>query len=177
MRSRAPQVVVMGVAGAGKSTVARLLAERLGVESADADDFHSPANVAKMAAGEPLDEDDRAPWLRAVSTWLHEQSLTGHSAVIACSSLRRAHRDVLRDAAGDVWFLHLHGAPELLSRRLRLRSGHFMPPELLGSQLAALEPLGRDEDGMSVDVSAEPAVLAERAARALRLREAAARTD
>lgn len=149
-------IVVMGVAGSGKTTVARLLAERIGVEYAEADQFHSEANIAKMTAGTPLTDEDRAPWLAAIRDWLSEEADAGRTAVVTCSALKRSYRDVLRAARGRVRFLHLHGSPELLSERMTGRSGHFMPTSLLPSQLATLEPLSDDEDGLTADVAAPP---------------------
>ncbi|WTM18047.1 gluconokinase [Isoptericola halotolerans] len=146
----------MGVAGSGKTTVARLLAERIGVEYAEADQFHSEANIAKMGAGTPLTDEDRAPWLAAIRDWLSAEADAGRPAVVTCSALKRTYRDVLRAARGQVWFLHLDGAPELLAERMTGRSGHFMPTSLLPSQLATLEPLADDEDGLTVDVAAPP---------------------
>jgi carbohydrate kinase (thermoresistant glucokinase family) len=138
------RIVVMGVSAAGKSSVGRALAHELGLEFVDADDLHSPANVAKMAAGVPLDDDDRRPWLDAVGARLS----TAHAGiVIACSALRRAYRDRIRTTAPETVFVHLTGTPELLAERAAARSGHFMPPALLASQLAILEPLGSDEVG------------------------------
>ena len=144
-----PLVVVMGVSGSGKSTVGAALARRLGVPFEDGDDLHPPENVAKMAAGHPLDDDDRRPWLDAVGTWL-----AGHPAggVVACSALRRAYRDRLRGHAPGVRFLLLTGSPEVIARRQADRPGHFMPASLLRSQLATLEPLRPDEAGVALDV-------------------------
>ncbi|WP_084729752.1 gluconokinase [Streptacidiphilus neutrinimicus] len=151
---RPPRVVVMGVSGVGKTTVARLLAERLGVPLGDADDLHPPANIAKMAAGIPLDDADRRPWLEAIGRWLRERDGTG--GVVACSALKRGHRDILRSACPAVVFLHLTAGRDLLARRIGGRRGHFMPASLLGSQLAELEPLGPDERGATLDAAAEP---------------------
>ncbi|WP_344104811.1 gluconokinase [Myceligenerans crystallogenes] len=146
----------MGVAGSGKSTVAELLAERLGAEYADADAFHPPENVAKMAGGIPLDDDDRAPWLAIVRDWMADHGTRrGADVVVACSALRRAYRDVLRDAGGVV-FVHLTGSAELLGARIAARPGHFMKPDMLASQLATLEPLAPGEPGFTVDITPGP---------------------
>jgi gluconokinase len=142
-------VVVMGVTGSGKSTVGTVLAERMGVPFADADDFHSPDNVAKMRAGVALDDHDRFPWLRTIGKWLAEHRDAG--AVVTCSALKRVYRDILRDAAPDVTFLHLDGDKEVARQRVAGRAGHFMPESLVDSQYAALEPLGADERGIVVD--------------------------
>jgi gluconokinase len=141
-------VVVMGVSGSGKSTVGAALAKRLRVPFVDADTLHPQANVAKMAAGEPLNDDDRYPWLEKVGEWL-----AGHrdGGVVSCSALKRNYRDRLRMRCPRVEFLHLSGSPELIGGRLAARSGHFMPPALLRSQFDALEPLGADEAGATVD--------------------------
>jgi gluconokinase len=141
-------IVVMGVSGSGKSTVGSALAQRLGVPFLDADALHPPANVAKMTAGEPLDDDDRYPWLENVGGWL-----AGHPAgVVSCSALKRKYRDQLRSHCPRVEFLHLDGSPEMIGRRLAARSGHFMPAALLRSQFETLEPLDVDESGVTVDV-------------------------
>lgn len=143
-----PPIVVMGVSGSGKSTVGAALAQRLRVPYADADDFHPPANVAKMTAGHPLDDDDRWPWLEAIGAWL-----VAHDAgVITCSALKRSYRDVLREHRPDVLFVHLHGDREVITRRQATRPGHFMPASLLDSQFATLEPLAADELGFVVDI-------------------------
>ena len=139
----------MGVSGSGKSTVGAALATRLDVPFEDGDDLHPPENVAKMARGEPLDDADRRPWLDRVGGWLAENSDGG---VIACSALRRSYRDRLREHCPGVDFLHLDGDAELLARRQAGRSGHFMPPSLLSTQLRTLEPLAPDELGVVVDV-------------------------
>lgn len=153
----------MGVSGVGKSTVARLLAERLGVPWADADDLHPAANIAKMAAGIPLQDADRWPWLAAVGGWLRAGVATGTGGVVSCSALRRSYRDALRPHSPGVFFLHLTGARELLGERVGRRVGHFMPPALLASQFATLEPLGLDERGAVLDVTPPPALLVEEA--------------
>lgn len=163
--------VVMGVAGSGKTTVAALLAGRLGASFAEGDDFHSPANVAKMAAGHPLDDDDRWPWLQGIRDWFAKELAAGRSAVVPCSALRRSYRDLLETAGngpagtasadgasaiGTVQFVHLTGSYELLRTRIQGRAGHFMKPEMLDSQLAALEPLADDEPGFAVDITPRP---------------------
>lgn len=150
-----PLLVVMGVSGSGKSTVGAALAQRLGVPFADADDFHPPASIAKMAAGTPLDDDDRAPWLDAIGAWLAGQDDPGRKrpgGVMSCSALRRAYRDRLRAHAPRVGFVHLHGSREVIARRQASRVGHFMPAALLDSQFALLEPLEPDEPGIVVEV-------------------------
>jgi carbohydrate kinase (thermoresistant glucokinase family) len=146
-----PRVVVMGVSGSGKSTIGALIAEALGVPFLDADSLHPRSNIEKMAAGHPLDDEDRWPWLAVVGRRLASAGEAG--AVIACSALRRAYREAIAAEAPDVVFVHLDGPAEVLGRRLEGRSGHFMPPSLLHSQLAALEPLGRTERGVTVDIS------------------------
>ncbi len=152
---RRPLVVVMGVSGSGKSTVGELLAERLGVPYAEADAFHPPANVEKMSAGTPLDDEDRRPWLDAIAAWLAEHASTG-GGVVSCSALRRRYRDRLRESGAPLFFLHLEGSEELIAQRLADRKGHFMPRSLLRSQFATLEPLEPDEDGAAVPVGGTP---------------------
>ncbi|HEY3338734.1 MAG TPA: gluconokinase [Propionicimonas sp.] len=146
-------VVVMGVSGTGKSTVAKALQERLGWPFAEGDDLHPAANVAKMAAGIPLEDADRWPWLDAIAAWTSAQDAEGHSTIVTCSALHRAYRDRLRDAAAGTVFVHLVGSPELLAERMDGRKGHFMPSSLLASQLETLEPLDADEPGVVVDVA------------------------
>ena len=150
MADTPPLVVVMGVSGSGKSTVGAALAQRLRVPFADADDFHPPANIAKMSAGQPLDDEDRLPWLDAIGAWLDEHRERG--GVISCSALKRAYRDRLRQHAPDVELLHLHGEREVIARRQASRPGHFMPASLLDSQFRTLEPLAADERGVVLDV-------------------------
>lgn len=159
MPSSPPLLVVMGVSGAGKSTIAALLAQRLDVPFVDADDLHPLTNVDKMAAGVPLTDDDRWPWLATVGDALAAASATG--LVIACSALRLAYRDAIRDRAPEARFVLLHGSRELLLGRLAQREGHFMPVSLLDSQLATLEPLAEAEAGVVVDVDAEPEMIVE----------------
>lgn len=146
----APLVVAAGVSGSGKSSVGLALAERLGVPYEDGDDLHPDANVAKMRRGEPLDDDDRRPWLDAIGRWLVEHADGG--GVIACSALRRTYRDQLRGHAADVDILLLHGDQELIRERQASRGQHFMPPSLLQSQFATLEPLEPDERGLTIDI-------------------------
>ncbi|BBZ75910.1 gluconokinase [Mycolicibacterium anyangense] len=142
-------IVVMGVSGSGKSTVGAALAQRLRVPFADADDFHPPANIAKMTAGHPLDDRDRYPWLETIGRWL-----AGHpdGGVMSCSALKRSYREQLRRHCPDVRFLHLTGSPEVIARRQASRPGHFMPASLLASQFDTLEPLGDDEHGTAIDI-------------------------
>lgn len=169
-------VVVMGVAGTGKTTIGPLLAARLGVPYAEGDDFHPPANIAKMSAGTPLDDADRWPWLDAIGTWAHDRA--GLGGVASCSALKRAYRDRLRAAAPGVVFVHLVGDRALIETRMSHRQGHFMPTALLDSQFATLQPLEADEAGVGVDVSGEPEEIAEWAVAALRdLDPASARTS
>jgi len=150
MPDSSPLVVAMGVSGSGKSTVGAALAQRLRVPFADADDFHPPANIAKMTAGEALDDTDRQPWLEAIGEWLQAHRESG--GVMSCSALKRKYRDQLRQHTADVEFLHLHGTREVIARRQASRPGHFMPASLLDSQFAILEPLEPDERGQLVDV-------------------------
>lgn len=168
-RRDVPHLVVMGVAGSGKTTLATLLRERLGWPYAEADEFHPPANIAKMTAGRPLDDDDRRPWLAAIRDWLSAQTRAGHSSIVTCSALKRTYRDVLRSADGNVRFVHLTAPAELLQRRMSGRSGHFMPTTLLPSQLATLEPLAEEEQGVTVVVDVPPDAVADRTIRALGL--------
>ncbi|SMF51892.1 gluconokinase [Cellulosimicrobium cellulans J34] len=159
---RTPQhLVVMGVAGSGKTTVATLLARHLGTEYAEADQFHPQANIDKMSAGTPLTDEDRWPWLEAIRDWLSAEADAGRSGVVTCSALKRSYRDLLRTADGSVCFVHLDGSRELLGERMEHRSGHFMPTSLLPSQLATLEPLADDEPGFTLDVASTPEQIVE----------------
>ncbi len=141
-------LVVMGVSGSGKSTLALELASRLGLPMAEADEFHPPENIAKMSEQIPLTDEDRWPWLHALRDWMTRQARDGTGSIITCSALRRSYRDVLRQARGQVLFLHVTVDTPRLTDRLEHRSGHFMPPSLLESQLATLETLDPDEDGV-----------------------------
>jgi carbohydrate kinase (thermoresistant glucokinase family) len=146
-------VVVMGVSGSGKTSVARLVAEALGADMVDADDLHPEENVAKMAAGTALTDDDRWPWLDRVTAAMREGSAAGRDVVVACSALRRGYRDVLRTGADGVVFVLLDVPREDLDGRLRQRKGHFMPATLLDSQLSTLEPFSPGDEGLVVDAS------------------------
>lgn len=153
----APAVlVVMGVSGSGKTTVGALLAQRLGWEFADGDDFHPPANVEKMHGGIPLTDADRWPWLRAIAAWIDQTRRAGGHGVVACSALKRRYRDILLDGSPAVRLIYLRGEPELIGSRLAARHGHFMPESLLLSQYQALEEPGRDEDPITVEVAGRP---------------------
>ncbi|MGW0287962.1 gluconokinase [Streptomyces sp. NPDC003236] len=163
---RTPQVVVvMGVAGTGKTTIGPLLAARLGVPYAEGDDFHPRANIEKMTAGVPLEDADRWPWLEAIGHWAHGRS--GLGGVVSSSALKRSYRDRLRSVAPGVVFLHLTGDRELIEDRMSHRQGHFMPTALLDSQFATLQPLETDEAGVAVDVAGSPEEITARAVRAL----------
>ena len=146
-----PVLVLMGVSGSGKSSVAGLLAGKLGWDLAEGDDMHPAANIAKMAAGHPLDDADRWPWLARVAEWIRARTANGRPGIVTCSGLKRSYRDELRGPS--VVFVHLAGSRELIARRLAARQGHFMPATLLDSQFAALEPLGPDEQAITVDIT------------------------
>jgi gluconokinase len=143
-------VIVSGVSGSGKSTVGALLAGRLGWRFADGDDFHPAANVAKMSVGVPLTDEDRWPWLRAIAAWMDERITADESAVVTCSALRRAYRDLLLDGRPQARMAFLAPDREVLVRRLAARHGHFFPEELLGSQFTDLEPPQPDERVVTV---------------------------
>ncbi|MFF2008741.1 gluconokinase [Streptomyces sp. NPDC058195] len=159
-------VVVMGVAGTGKTTIGPLLAAGLGVPYAEGDDFHPAANIAKMSAGIPLDDADRWPWLDAIGRWAHSRA--GLGGVVSSSALKRSYRDRLRAGAPGALFLHLTGDRALIEARMAGRTGHFMPTALLDSQFATLQPLREDEAGVAVDVSGTPEEITQRAVAALR---------
>ena len=163
IKERCP-VVVMGVAGCGKSTIGRLLADLIGGSFLDGDALHPVQNVEKMAAGIPLTDEDREPWLRLVGERL---AAAQRPLVIACSALRRTYRDLIRVSAPDTFFVHLDDDRSLVASRLERRSGHFMPASLLESQFALLEPLATDERGTSLPNSDTPAVVAGQASRRL----------
>jgi gluconokinase len=162
-------LVVMGVSGVGKSTVAKRLAERLGWSMAEGDEYHSEENIAKMEAGIPLVDEDRMPWLRSIREWIGEQNAEGLSTVVTCSALKRSYRDLLRESPARVLFVHLSASAEVIAARLGARTGHFMPPRLLDSQFADLEPLGDDEAGITVDVADSPEHITEEVLKGLRL--------
>lgn len=148
------QIVVMGVTGTGKSTIGKLVAVDLGADLVEGDSYHPPANIEKMAAGRPLTDEDRGPWLETLAGLVATERAEGRTAVLTCSALRRSYRDILRGdiPADDVFFVHLHADFDVLDRRMRARE-HFMPPLLLQSQLDTLEPLEADEAGVLVDVA------------------------
>ncbi|MFF3446717.1 gluconokinase [Streptomyces sp. NPDC002667] len=166
--SRQPAiVVVMGVSGCGKSSTGLLLSERLGVPFLEADDLHPAANRAKMAAGRPLTEEDRRPWLAAVSLWIAEASASRTGGVVACSALKYRYRQMFRRAGARVWLLHLALDEGTALRRVARRRGHFMPAALVDSQYAELEPLRPDEPGLTVDAENSRQAIVDRAAAAL----------
>jgi len=149
-------IVVMGVSGSGKSTVAATLVDRLGWEFAEGDEFHPAANVEKMHAGHPLDDEDRGPWLRRLADWIGQRERSGGSVVVTCSALKRSYRDLLCDGHPSVWFAHVTVDASLLRERLEHRTGHYMPASLLESQLAILEPLQDDEPGAAISGAGAP---------------------
>ena len=148
------RIVIMGVSGCGKTTLGESLAASLGLPFIDADDLHPPHNVALMAAGTPLTDADRHDWLQACGAAL--QAAAGSGAVLACSALRRSYRDRLRDAAAGLRWIFLQGTAQALQARLAARRGHYMPPSLLHSQLATLEPPAVDENALTLDISDSP---------------------
>jgi gluconokinase len=160
-------IVVMGVSGAGKTTIATGIAAEMGWDFAEGDSFHPEANVKKMAAGTPLDDDDRWPWLRAIGTWIDERG--GRSAVITCSALKRAYRDLLCEGRPSVRFCELDADENVIGPRIEHRQGHYMPASLLPSQFATLEPLQPDEPGVHISVAGTPEEAVQDALRALDL--------
>ena len=168
------RMILMGVAGSGKSTVGSELATLLGVPFADGDDFHEARAIRKMAAGVPLGDADREPWLKALGEWLRRQP---SGAVVACSALRRRYRDLLRETAGDLLFLHLVVEPATVEQRVSSRVDHFMPAALIRSQFADLEELEPDEDGLQLDGARPPQELCSEVVSHLRARDACSRTS
>lgn len=164
--ARSLVILVMGVSGSGKTTVGRALADSLGWSFADADDFHPPANLKKMAAGHPLDDADRAPWLAALRAHIDDFLRRGENTVVTCSALKAAYRAQLVADPARVRLVYLHGSRELLRSRLVQRRGHFMPAGLLDSQLATLEP---PADALSLDVAPPPAELVKKIRAAFRV--------
>jgi gluconokinase len=147
-------LIVMGVSGSGKSTIANELAKRLGWAYEDGDRFHPASNVAKMSAGHPLTDEDRWPWLQAIADEIDRVGKAGEHAVIACSALKRSYRDLLVHGRNDVRIIYLKGRQELIANRLALRKNHFMPPGLLDSQFRTLEPPDVSENPVTVSIDA-----------------------
>ena len=156
------RVCVMGVSGAGKTVIGTLLADALAVAFLEGDALHPPENVQRMARGIPLTDDDRRPWLAAIAARIADARRTSAGLVVACSALKRQYRDVLRDADGDVLFVHLTGIAALIRQRMTQRVGHYMPATLLDSQLATLEVPGTDEHALTCDVADTPAAIVAR---------------
>lgn len=156
-------VVVMGVCGSGKTTVGRALAGATWAAFIEGDDLHPASNRAKMSSGQPLDDADRWPWLDAIAAEARRLATGNRNVVVSCSALRRAYRDRLRAAGGNVRFIHLTGTQDLLADRMAGRSGHFMPAGLLASQLATLEDPEPDEHAAVLDIASEPAILVQQA--------------
>jgi carbohydrate kinase (thermoresistant glucokinase family) len=159
-------IVVMGVSGAGKSTVGRLIATRLDCPFRDADSFHPAANIEKMSRGEPLTDADRWPWLQAIAAWIAGHRAAGTTGVCTCSALKRVYRDIVTDGQrADVRLIYLKGAFDLIAARLAARTDHFMPPALLKSQFDALEEPRVDERAITVAIDAAPEAIADRVVR------------
>lgn len=164
-------IIVMGPSGVGKTTVAEGMAKELGWTFAEADEFHSKANIQKMSDGIPLDDDDRAPWLASIRDWISQQAEAGRDSVLTCSALKRRYRDTLREADARVVFLEIVIDQKVVAERLAKRKGHYMPASLLASQYEALEDLGTNEDGIKISGEADPQTViadAVEAARGLR---------
>jgi gluconokinase len=160
-------IVVMGVAGSGKSTIAAELARRLGWRFAEGDAFHPPTNVEKMRTGVALTDADRWPWLDAIAAWIDETRQAGERCVVACSALKRAYRERIAGSRGDVRFVYLQGAYDTVARRMASRTGHYMPLALLRSQYQTLEEPGTDENPIVLSIERPPAELASRILEAL----------
>jgi carbohydrate kinase (thermoresistant glucokinase family) len=163
-------LVVMGVAGSGKTTVATLLARSLGWPFEEGDALHPQSNIEKMAAGHPLTDADRRPWLEKVTEWVEARLDAGENGLIACSALKKSYRDVIDRRGSGVLFVYLAGSKETIAARLATRHGHFMPPSLLDSQLADLEEPGPDEPAMRFDIGPPPEVIAQEITDRLRRR-------
>ncbi|HEY4268159.1 MAG TPA: gluconokinase [Galbitalea sp.] len=162
-------LVLMGVSGCGKSTVAALLAGELGWPFEEGDSLHPQANIEKMAAGHPLDDEDRWPWLEKVAEWVEECLDRGSNGIITCSSLKRSYRDIIDRRGHGVEFVYLAGSKELIGERLAARHGHFMPPSLLDSQFATLEEPAADEPSIRVEVGPPAPEVADQIREVLRL--------
>jgi gluconokinase len=164
--------VLMGVSGSGKTTIARGVAQREGWRLVEGDSFHPPANVAKMHAGTPLTDEDRWPWLRAIAQEIDAMRARGEPAVVACSALKRAYRDILIGARTDVVLVYLQGSKSLIAGRIAARKDHFMPPALLDSQFDTLEEPGEDEHPIVVSIASPPDAVADEVVRQLKERTA-----
>ena len=160
-------LVVMGVSGSGKTTIAKLLAVRLGYEFAEGDDFHPPANVEKMAHDRPLTDEDRGPWLAAIHAYAVERLADGDPMVVTCSALKRRYRETLLDGITDARIVFLHGDRDVIAARLARRKGHFFPPDLLDTQFASLEEPAPDEHAVVVDIGPPPELIVDEIVRAL----------
>lgn len=158
-------IIVMGVSGAGKSTIGELLSRRLHRPLIEGDSLHPPANIAKMSQGIPLDDADRLPWLRAIAARIDEARRTGAPIVVTCSALKRDYREILTGGHDDVGFVYLRGAKDLIAGRLKARTNHFMPPGLLDSQFAALQEPGADEPTVAIAIDATPGEIVDRIVR------------
>jgi gluconokinase len=154
-------LVLMGVSGSGKTTVAEILTDRLGWAYEEGDSLHPQANVDKMASGHPLDDNDRAPWLEKIAEWIEERVDAGENGVVTCSALKRSYRAILNRRGTGVLFVYLAGSKGLIGDRLASRKGHFMPLELLDSQFADLEEPGDDEPAIRIDITPQPPEIAE----------------
>lgn len=163
-------VVVMGVAGTGKTTIGEGIARQFGLELAEGDAFHSEANRSKMGAGTPLTDEDRWPWLRSLRDWMSARAGAGRSTVVACSALRQSYREVLREADGEVFLVHLVLPEDVNADRLAARKGHYMQQSMLDSQLATLEPLAEGEEGIEVLNTGRPEEVVAEVAQMLRMR-------
>ena len=168
--NRPMSVVVMGVSGSGKTTVGKLLAERLGWQYQEGDALHPPENVAKMSAGTPLTDADRIPWLHRIAARIDDWRSRGESGVVTCSALKRAYRDIIIGNRPDVGLVHLKGSRELIGQRMAARKGHFMPAALLDNQFATLQEPAPDERAIVVDVGGTPAEIVDEIVRRLAAR-------
>jgi gluconokinase len=166
-------LVVMGVSGSGKSTIASMLAHRLHWTYEDGDWFHPPSNIEKMHHGEPLTDEDRWPWLNGIAAWIDATRKAGNHGIVACSALKRAYRDVLVDGRRDVRLVFLRGERDLIARRIAARADHFMPPSLLDSQFVTLEEPTADERPITVSIAPHPREIVETIVKKLGIEDAA----
>jgi gluconokinase len=167
MTTTPPVLVLMGPAGTGKSTVGAMLSGRLGWPFQEGDDLHPAANVEKMRRGHALNDDDRIPWLGLIADWIDDRRAAGEPGIVTCSALKRSYRDILR--RDNVTFVNFTGDPAVVRDRMMRRQGHFMPPALLDSQFATLEPPAPDERAIDVDIALAPEEQAALVASVLRL--------